>query len=66
VSYIQHTDQQTHPVKYNKKQIIKHNTRKVWPLHVSARECHLQGVYEHRGSQAQQHPTSGINRPVIF
>jgi hypothetical protein len=32
----------------------------VTPLHVSAPECHLQGVCEHKGSQVQHSP-SGIN-----
>jgi len=34
-------------------------------LHISAPEYHLQGVYDHKVSQVQ-HPTLGINHPVIF
>jgi hypothetical protein len=30
--------------------------------HVSAPDCHLQEIYEHKGSEVQN-PTSGINRP---
>ena len=41
-----YSDQQMQLIKYNKIQTIKHNS---WSsLHISALECHLQGVYEHQ------------------
>ena len=42
---IQYIDQKTHLVIYNKLQIILRNAWKLPLLHVSATECHLQGVY---------------------
>jgi hypothetical protein len=48
-------------IRYNTLQAIKKQFM-MSPLHVSAPGCHLQGVYELKGSQVQ-HSTSGNNRP---
>jgi hypothetical protein len=61
-SYIQYIDQQIYLIKYSKIQTTKHDSWSISFQHVSAPECHLQGVYEHKVSQVQ-HSTSGMNHP---
>ena len=59
---IQYIDQPVHIIKYNKLQIIKHNSWYLSQIHVLAPVCHFHGVYVHRRSHIQ-HSTSGVNHP---
>jgi hypothetical protein len=60
---VQYSGQQMHLIKDNKIQTVKQFM--VSPLHVSALECRLQGLYEHKSSQIQ-HSTSRINLPRVI
>ena len=54
-SYPQYIDKQFHLIKYNKIQIIKHNSWYLSPLHIWTPECQLQGVYAQKESLHLRH-----------